>query len=68
MDAVELDVNGTQVPVVAGLDRTIDVRGALCAGTNHMTVRVYSNLSNLLDKDARRRYGLFGEVEFLERR
>lgn len=61
-DALELEVNGRHVPVVAGLDRGANVRSALRAGENDVVIRVYTNLSNALDKGAAHRYGLFGDV------
>lgn len=64
-DALELEVNGTQVSVVAGLGHEADVLAALQPGTNTLVIRVYTNLSNLLDKDAHQRYGLFGQARLL---
>ena len=71
-DALELEVNGTLLPVVAGLGSRIDVRDALRRGTNELVIRVYSNLSNRLDEVGRaqfhtplQHYGLCGTVRLL---
>lgn len=61
-DALELDVNGRHVPVVAGLGHEVDVRQAIGVGENDVAIRVYTNLSNALDTGAHQRYGLFGDV------
>ena len=61
-DALELDVNGKRVPVVAGLGHEVDVRSELKVGENDVTIRVYTNLSNAFDKKANQRYGLFGNA------
>jgi len=64
-DALELDVNGIPVPVVAGLGHTVNVQDALREGENEVRIRTYTNLSNLLDKDSHQPYGLFGELAIL---
>ena len=65
-DALTLDVNGAPVPVVAGFGHEVDVRDALRAGANDLTIRVYTNLRNrrVADQPAHR-FGLNGAVELL---
>ncbi len=71
-DALELELNGVPLPVVAGLGSLIDLRDALQLGTNELVIRVFSNLSNRLDGASRARfhqsaqhYGLNGIVELI---
>ena len=60
--AVATDIPETES---LGLGHEVDVLAALQPGTNKLVARVYTNLSNLLDKGAHQRYGLFGPVVLL---
>lgn len=71
-DALELEVNGQTLPVVAGFSDRVDVRHTLRAGANELVIRVYSNLSNRLDvlsekiyRMPKQHYGLHGSIRLL---
>lgn len=59
------EVSNLPVHSLAGLGHEADVLAALQPDTNTLVIRVYTNLSNLPDKDAHQRYGLFGQARLL---
>lgn len=62
-DTFEIDINGHLFTQISQFAQTMDITKFLNNGENKISIKVYSNLANLLIDDANKHYGINGKIK-----